>query len=172
MTERTLPVAVIGGGPIGLVAAAQLHSRGLSVKVYEAGASVGTNIRDWGHVRVFTPWRYCVDPTATKLLERQGCRLPPADVFPTGSEIVANYLEPLSSTPELVKAIETGARVTAISRQGHDKVVSRGREERPLRPFGQNGGGCASRSGKSRDRRLRHLGKSQPTWGKRLAGNG
>lgn len=132
MAEIVLPIAVIGGGPIGLAAAAHLHARGLPVKVYEAGQSVGTNIRDWGHVRVFTPWRYCVDQAATKLLERQGWRLPPADVFPTGSDIIANYLEPLAATPELAEVIETGARVVAISRQGLDKVVSRGREERPF----------------------------------------
>ena len=58
---QSLPVAVIGGGPVGLAAAAHLLARGMAVKVYEAGAEVGSNVRDWGHVRVFTPWRYCVD---------------------------------------------------------------------------------------------------------------
>jgi hypothetical protein len=104
----------------------------MPVKVYEARDVVGANLRDWGHVRVFTPWRYCVDPVATELLERQGWHLPPADVFPTGGEIVTNYLEPLAATPELAGVIESGARVIAISRLGVDKVVSRGREERPF----------------------------------------
>jgi thioredoxin reductase len=129
---ETLPIAVIGGGPVGLAAAAHLVARNLAVKVYEAGPLIGANMRDWRHVRVFTPWRYCVDPAATTLLERQGWRLPPADLFPTGGEIVANYLEPLAATPELAGVIETSARVTAISRLGLDKVVSRGREERPF----------------------------------------
>lgn len=128
----SLPIAVIGGGPVGLVAAAHLIARGLPVKVYEAGPAVGANMRDWGHVRVFTPWRYCVDPVASALLERQGWRMPAEDVFPTGGEIVASYLEPLAATPELAGAIETGARVTGISRLGLDKVVSRGREEQPF----------------------------------------
>ena len=127
-----LPVAVIGGGPVGLAAAAHLLARRLPVKLYEAGPTVGANMRDWGHVRVFTPWRYCVDPAATKLLEGQDWRMPPADYFPTGDEIVSDYLEPLAATPELAAVIETGARVTAISRQGIDKVVSRNREERPF----------------------------------------
>jgi thioredoxin reductase len=129
---ESLPVAVIGGGPVGLAAAAHLVARNLPFKVYESGPSVGTHMRDWGHVRVFTPWCYCVDLAAKALLERQGWRQPPADVFPTGGEIVANYLEPLAATPELAGMIETGARVTAISRLGMDKVVSRGREERPF----------------------------------------
>src|SRR6266404_968144 len=107
-----LPIAVIGGGPVGLVAAAHLIARGLPVKVYEAGSTVGANVRDWGHVRVFTPWRFCVDAAATALLERQGWRLPAAETFPTGAALVTDYLEPLAATPELAAVIETGARVT------------------------------------------------------------
>jgi thioredoxin reductase len=135
MTEplfETLPVAVIGGGPVGLAAAAHLIARGLSVKVYEAGPTIGANVRDWGHVRVFTPWRYCVDAVATKLLERNGWRSPDADSFPTGAELVAEYLQPLAATPALAAVVETSASVTAISRYGFDKVVSRERESRPF----------------------------------------
>jgi thioredoxin reductase len=127
-----LPIAVIGGGPVGLAAAAHLVSRNLPVKLYEAGAAIAANIRDWGHVRVFTPWRYCVDGASAALLERRGWTMPSADVFPTGGEIVRDYLEPLAATPELAGVIETGARVTAVSRLGLDKVVSRGRAERPF----------------------------------------
>jgi cation diffusion facilitator CzcD-associated flavoprotein CzcO len=102
------------------------------VRLYEAGATIGAHLRDWGHVRVFTPWRYCVDAASVDLLERQGWTMPPADAFPTGGEIVRDYLEPLAATPELAPVIETNARVTAISRLGIDKVVSHGREERPF----------------------------------------
>ncbi|MDF2998284.1 MAG: flavoprotein [Xanthobacteraceae bacterium] len=58
--------------------------------------------------------------------------MPPAELFPTGAEIVADYLEPLAATTELASVIETGARVMAISRLGIDKVVTRGREARPF----------------------------------------
>jgi thioredoxin reductase len=129
---ESLPVAVIGGGPVGLAAAAHLVGRGVPVKLYEAGGAIGANLRDWGHVRVFTPWRYCVDAASVELLERQGWTLPPADAFPTGGEIVRDYLEPLAATPELAAVIETDAQVTEISRLGIDKVVSHGREERPF----------------------------------------
>ena len=129
---QSLPVAVIGGGPVGLAAAAHLLARGLRVKLYEAGPAVGANLRDWGHVRVFTPWRYCVDAAARALLDRHGWRQPAADAFPTGDELVADYLQPLAATPELSAVIETDARVVAISRHGLDKVVSRGRETHPF----------------------------------------
>ena len=80
-----LPVAVIGAGPVGLAAAAHLIARGLPVKVYEAGATVAANVRDWGHVRLFSPWEYNIDPAARALLERRGWQEPPAMAFPTGA---------------------------------------------------------------------------------------
>ncbi|HJT15506.1 MAG TPA: FAD-dependent oxidoreductase, partial [Dongiaceae bacterium] len=51
MSANNLPVAVIGAGPIGLAAAAHLAERGIPVTVYEAGQTVGANVRDWAHVR-------------------------------------------------------------------------------------------------------------------------
>jgi len=131
-TLEHLPVAVIGAGPVGLAAAAHLIARGLPVKVYEAGPAVGSNLRDWGHVRVFTPWRYCVDDAARALLNRHGWQAPDADALPSGAELVSAYLEPLAQTPELAPMLQTNARVIAISREGIDKVVSNGREARPF----------------------------------------
>ena len=58
--------------------------------------------------------------------------MPEPDEYPTGIELVRSYLEPLARTPELAAVIETNSRVTAISRHGADKVLSRGREGRPF----------------------------------------
>ncbi|MER9429391.1 NAD(P)-binding protein [Mesorhizobium sp. M0408] len=131
MIEK-LPVAVIGAGPVGLAAAVHLIARGIPVKVYEAGNAVASNLRDWGHVRVFTPWRYCVDLAARNLLEAYGWRMPEPEAFPTADDLVADYLEPLAKLPQLSPSIETGARVVGISRWGADKVLSKGRENRPF----------------------------------------
>ena len=126
------PVAVIGAGPVGLAAAAHLIARGLPVKVYEAGETVGANVRDWGHVRLFSPWGYNIDQAAKALLMRHGWREPCADTFPTGAELINRYLAPLATTPEMAAVIETGARVTRITRHGADKVLSRSRDARPF----------------------------------------
>jgi thioredoxin reductase len=127
-----LPVAVIGGGPVGLAAAAHLIARGHPVKLYEVGETVAASVRDWGHVRFFSPWRYCIDAAAKALLESRGWREPPEEDMPTGAEIYGAYLKPLAQTPEFAAVIETRARVLAISRRGLDKVVSRDRERQPF----------------------------------------
>lgn len=129
---ENLPVAIIGAGPIGLAAAAHLVERGLAFKVYEAGPSVGANIRNWGHVRVFTTWEQNVDTASRRVLERHGWKMKRPDALPTGEELVRDYLQPLADLPELSNHVETGARIVAISRAGLDKVTSKGREARPF----------------------------------------
>ena len=71
-TKQDLPIAIVGAGPVGLAAAAQLARRGLPFRLYEAGGTIAANLRDWGHVRVFTPWRHCLDEAAAELLAAHG----------------------------------------------------------------------------------------------------
>ncbi|SHI67724.1 Predicted flavoprotein CzcO associated with the cation diffusion facilitator CzcD [Roseomonas rosea] len=129
MTDGALPVAVIGAGPVGLAAAAHLRARGLTPLVLEAGPAVGHSIRAWAHVRMFTPWRYCVDPAARALLEEAGWVHPPAEAVPTGAELVARYLEPLAA---LLPHIRLNSRVVAVTRRGADKMRTAGREALPF----------------------------------------
>ena len=127
-----LPVAVIGAGPVGLAAAANLAERGIPFHVYEAGPTVGANLRDWAHVRIFTTWEQSVDSVSRGLLEREGWTLPDPGALPTGDALVERYLQPLAEVPVLRKHIETGAKVVGLSRQGIDKVASSDREARPF----------------------------------------
>ena len=129
--ETDLPVVVIGAGPVGLAAAAHLLERGLDPLVLEAGDQVGAAVREWGHVRLFSPWEYDVDGAAVRLLEARGWESPAADELPTGAELVESYLAPLAATPELAGRIRTGTRVLAVGRQGVDKTRTVGREGRP-----------------------------------------
>ena len=137
-----LPVAIIGGGPVGLAAAAHLLERGESPLLFEAGATVGANVLDWGHVRMFSPWEYNVDAACRRLLEASGWLMPPAEVLPTGAELYQQYLQPLAELPAMRAVIRTGARVTAISRRHHDKMKDGSRESAPfVLRVSTNGGG-------------------------------
>ncbi|TQJ49228.1 NAD(P)-binding domain-containing protein [Phycicoccus sp. SLBN-51] len=125
-----LPVVVIGAGPVGLAAAAHLAEHGLPARVLEAGDQVGAAMREWGHIRTFTPWQYIVDPAAERLLARDGWTRPTGRQSPTGAEIVDQYLEPLAAA--LGDVVRTGSRVVAVSRQGLDRSRSVGRSARPF----------------------------------------
>ena len=137
---KPLPVAVIGAGPVGLAAAAHLLSRGLEPLVFEAGDSVGASVRDWAHVRVFSPWAFNIDPAAADLLEADGWTAPPAEEYPTGGEIVERYLEPLAALPAIGGRLVLGARVTAVTRLGIDKLKDAGREQAPFELIVDHGG--------------------------------
>ncbi|MEO6012068.1 MAG: NAD(P)-binding domain-containing protein [Devosia sp.] len=127
-----LPIAVIGAGPVGLAAAAQIVSRGLTPVIFERGAGVGASLREWSHVRVFSPWQYDVDAAARSLLEASGWDAPEDTDLPTGGEIVERYLQPLANLPQIAPHLHLGARVTSITRQGLDKVSNTGRDKAPF----------------------------------------
>lgn len=125
-----LPVAVIGAGPVGLAAAAHLAERKLDFLVLEAGEQAGASIAKWGHVRVFSPWKYDIDAAARRLLESNGWTAPDPDWLPTGAELVSDYLAPLAKA--FGPHVRFHAKVTAISRLGYDRVRTNGREQAPF----------------------------------------
>ena len=131
MNEQ-LPIAVIGAGPVGLAAAAQLVSRGLQPLILEKGPTVGAAILQWGHVKVFSPWRYTLDAATVPMLEASGWRAPDPEAFPTGAEIVERYLAPLSRVPVIAAGLRLGTEVTAITRRGLDKLSDSGRADAPF----------------------------------------
>jgi glycine/D-amino acid oxidase-like deaminating enzyme len=127
-----LPVAIIGAGPVGLAAAAHLLARGLDPVISEAGSTIGTAPRAWGHVRMFSPWCCNIDAASRQLLEAQGWRAPDPSMFPTGAELVADNLEPLARTPAIAGRLHLSARVTGVTRSGVGKVRSARREDAPF----------------------------------------
>ncbi|WP_430866747.1 FAD-dependent oxidoreductase [Demequina aurantiaca] len=128
-----LPVVVIGAGPVGLAAAAQLLERGLEPLVIEAGESPGATVSTWGHVRLFSPWRYDIDDAARRLLEGTDWVEPDLDELPTGAELVSEYLTPLAATHAISSRLTTGTKVLAVARDGADKTRTLGRERRGYR---------------------------------------
>ncbi|NUT58782.1 MAG: NAD(P)-binding domain-containing protein [Agromyces sp.] len=137
----TLPVAIVGAGPIGLAAAANLVERGIDFVVYESGDEVGSSIRQWGHTRLFSPWKHVVDPASRRLLEATGWVLRAPDALPTGSELVEQYLEPLAALEPIASRIRTGVTVDAITREGMDRTRTANRSTTPflLRVHGPDG---------------------------------
>lgn len=130
--DRSLPVAVIGAGPVGLAAAAHLIARGLPVTVLEAGNSVAAHVRSWGHIQLFSPWSYNIDTAARALLDKTGWQAPKRSLHPTGAELYEQYLKPLAATPEIAQVVRLNSRVVAVSRQGFDKMKSAGRDQAPF----------------------------------------
>ena len=142
--EQSKTVAIIGGGPVGLAAAAHVLERGLTPIVLEAGPAVGHAMRQWSHVQLFSPWEYNVDKAAERLLAPTGWNSPDPNRYPTGGELLEHYLEPLASRTALKDHIRTSSRVTEISRVGFDKLKTKGRGDAPFELRYQNGQGPRS----------------------------
>jgi glycine/D-amino acid oxidase-like deaminating enzyme len=134
-------VAIVGAGPVGLAAAAHVLERGMTPLVLEAGENVAHAVRQWGHVRLFSPWAYNIDRAAERLLRAEGWNSPDPQHYPTGAELVERYLEPLAGRTALAPHIRTSSRVTSIGRAGLDKLKSEGREKAPFEIRYQNGKG-------------------------------
>ena len=132
METKNVPVAIIGAGPIGLAAAAHLLKRGETPLVFEAGPTAGASVLRWGHVRLFSPWRELLDREAVGLLAAEGWQAPDPAAYPTGRELVEDYLAPLAHTVQMKPLLRLGTRVIAVSRQGIDKMKTPGREEVPF----------------------------------------
>jgi hypothetical protein len=139
--EAGKTVAIIGAGPVGLAAGAHALERGLTPLILEAGPQAGHAIRQWSHVRLFSPWEYNVDKAAARLLAATGWNSPDPQSYPTGGELLERYLEPLATRTALKDHIQTSSRVTAISRVGFDKLKTKGRERAPFEIHYQNGAG-------------------------------
>lgn len=130
--KRDLPVAIIGGGPVGLAAAAHLVSKGESFILFEAAAHVAGNVNQWGHVRVFSPWQFNMDKAAKQLLETSEWKSPIEHAFPTGRELIDEYLAPLSQLPAIKPFVHYNAKVIAVTRKGLSKVKTAGRDDLPF----------------------------------------
>ena len=129
----TLPVVIIGAGPIGLAAAANLVERDLDFTIVESGSAVASAVAQWGHTRLFSPWRHLIDPASRRLLDAAGWT-PPADegAAPTGRELLDDYLAPLANLAEIASRIRYDTRAIAVSREGMDRTRTVGRSEAPF----------------------------------------
>lgn len=118
--------AIIGAGPIGLEMALAAEQAGHTVVVFEA-ADVGHHVRQWGHVRLFTPWRMNTTPRGRALASTLG----DLERCPTGLELVEHYLIPVAAELD----VRTHHRVVSITRPGKRKGEELAQASRKDRPF-------------------------------------
>jgi hypothetical protein len=133
--STSLPIVIIGAGPIGLAAAANAAERGMDFVVLEAGADAGSAVGEWSHVRLFSSWSELVDPAARRLLDAAGTWTAPDDkAYPTGGEWRAAYLHPLAALLDDLGggSVRYRTRVVGVSRAGRDLLVDSGREGDPF----------------------------------------
>jgi len=138
-------LAVLGSGPVGLDAALAAMDAGYDVTVYEAADRPAGNVRDWGHVRLFSPWAMNVSPRMKRHLEKIGASI---DVEPeathTGHELVTRVLDPLWERSALASSLRLGTRVIAVGREGvlkHEEIASAVRGSLPFRILLRDGQG-------------------------------
>lgn len=124
------PVVVVGAGPIGLAAAVHLIEQDLEPLVLEAGREPGAAVREWGHVRLFSPWSELIDRGAERLLSPTGWTRPDRTAYPTGAEWIDGYLAPLAKA--LGDRVRYATRVTGVARRGRDRVVDASRQTEPF----------------------------------------
>ncbi|MEA2478870.1 MAG: hypothetical protein QOJ07_792, partial [Thermoleophilaceae bacterium] len=128
-------VAILGAGPIGLEAALAVAERRWPFTVYEAAPTVAGHVREWGHVRLFTPWEMNVSGRMRAAL---GQEVPAASSgpLPTGDELADRVYEPVAALPALAGRVRLGARVLAVAREGllkHEEIASAERGRRSFR---------------------------------------
>jgi len=130
---EALPVAIVGAGPIGLAAAAHLAERGVDFVILEAGESVASSVKAWGHIRLFSPWKHVIDPASRRLLESNGWTPPrDEDAAPSGSELVTHYLSPLAALEPIVSRLRLGVAVEGVTRRGMDRTRTARRAATPF----------------------------------------
>ena len=121
-------IAVLGAGPTGLEAALAAVERGWDVTVYESAPHVAGHVREWGHVRLFTPWSMNLSPRVTAALGDA----PTGDTSPTGHEL-ADVLDRAGRL--LGDRLQLSTRVDAVAREGLLKNEEIGTPRRADQPF-------------------------------------
>ncbi len=134
-------IAIIGAGPVGLAAGAHAHARGMTPIILEKGPEIGHAVRQWAHVRMFSNWAYNIDGAAERLLAVTGWNRPDPDAYPTGGDLLSQYLEPLATRTPLKESIHLHATVMSITRKDFDKVRTAGRADAPFELSVRNGAG-------------------------------
>jgi len=129
-------IAILGAGPIGIETALYARTLGYPVTLYEKG-SIASNVRKWGHIRLFSPWSYNRSALGVQRLNEEGLAQATqnADECPTGAELVDLYVAPLSRLPELRDSIQENCEILACGRVNVLKRDRNSEVDRAGQPF-------------------------------------
>ncbi len=130
----TKKIAIIGGGPIGIEAALYGSCAGFEVRVYERGR-IAENVRQWGHIGLFTEWKRNRSPLAARLLRERNIELPPPETTSSGDELAA-YVARVAALEPLRGCIFPQTEVVSVTRERtlkSDLVDDPRRAQRPFR---------------------------------------
>jgi thioredoxin reductase len=128
-----MKIVIVGAGPIGLEAAVAAQERGHTISVFERGR-VADSVRNWGHVRMFSPFGMNASNKAIALLARHGRKTPGEEAILTGQQYADDFLQPLAEV--LNGCVHAGAEVVAITRdqlQKWEKIMDPTRAATPFR---------------------------------------
>ena len=81
---------------MGLEAAVACRLSGFGVTVCEKGQSIGSAVKEWGHVRLFSANSINCSPHGLRALSELGEPAPDPTECPTGATYSTTYLEPLA----------------------------------------------------------------------------
>ena len=126
------PIAVIGAGPIGMVAASHIIARGGRPLILERGDRVGANVREWAHVRLFSPWKWIIDPVARAFLSEARFPLPDPEGVPTGAQLLSEFIEPLAVAIFAEGYLHLRHRVVTIAKSKHFERSQTSRAQKPF----------------------------------------
>jgi len=107
-------IAIVGAGPIGLEAALAAIDRGYEVEIFEKG-EVSDAVRQWGHVRMFSPFSMNATMRGMTRLAGSGANLPDAGALLSGADFRDLYLVPLARSFKR-DVLHTKSVVLAIGR--------------------------------------------------------
>lgn len=125
-------IAILGAGPIGLEAALYARFLGYEVEIFERGGAVCQNLRDWGHVRLFSPFHMNHTLLGVAAIQAQGTdwQPPAGEVLLTGRELCEQYFQPLADSDLLIDHLRLETEVLSVSRTGLLKGDLVGDEDR------------------------------------------
>lgn len=129
-------IAILGAGPTGIEAALAAVEGGFPFTLFEAAPGAAGHLRQWGHVRLFTPWEMSVSSRVRDRLAAAGVDVPSSgSECPSGDEI-ADVLDRVAALPEIAPHVRFGTRVLAIGREGllkHEEISTPERGRHPFR---------------------------------------